>query len=325
MKFFLFPGLFVFFIISCSNSDNERPLPPPPPPIPIDTVKDIPYGVNQTWNGETDTLKLDIYSPKDASSSKKYPLLVLVHGGTFLTGKKENLSSLCSGFAQAGYIAVSIDYRLGWNDGTTECGGDTLSLMEAFYRSIQDFNASMRFLVSKANELNIDTSWIFIGGSSAGAVATINSVFLTNGYVAARSPQTFIKLGGLDDATNHIQASYKVKGVCNMWGALIDSSFIKPSNGLPVISFHGAKDGTIPVEKGNYLNCPNYPRLYGSEFIYNTLSNYHYPSVVHILPNGGHGVYDDAFIISNSACFFKSLMNNNPQSGYYKGTQGNCP
>ena len=143
-----------------------------------------------------------MYSPKDASASRKYPLVVMAHGGSFLTGNKKNLSDLCQAIAEKGYIAVSIDYRLGlgfWamRKSPAACKGDTISLQKAVYRSLQDYNAALRYLVHNADKYFIDANWIFTGGSSAGAVAAINTTYVTPDFVTLYFKEAKAELGGL--------------------------------------------------------------------------------------------------------------------------------
>ena len=60
-------------------------------------------------------LAMDIYLPEGAPDGKR-PLLLMLHGGAYLIGNKEEKGQAgwCRHFASLGYVAVSVDYRLGF-------------------------------------------------------------------------------------------------------------------------------------------------------------------------------------------------------------------
>lgn len=295
----------------------------------VNVATNIVYGHNTTWQGNNETLTMDVYAPKNASAQNKYPLLVMVHGGSFLAGSKESMTAICGALAEKGLIVASINYRLGWDArGTADCEGDTASLNEAAYRAMQDLNASLRFLTSNADKYCIDKNWIFTGGASAGAVAALNSAYLTDAYASAHFTGPFNKLGSLFTADNSLTNTYTIRGICSMWGGIFDAALINASNAIPAIMYHGSEDPTIPVNQGTYLHCASYQPLYGSQYIYNTLTSLGVPAVAHIYEGGGHGpseyIDDAGFIASTTYCFFESLRTKAPESGLYKQMESNC-
>lgn len=326
-RFFFILCLLVLTMVSCSKKTGIRARQPDGYNVNIAT--DIQYGRNTTWLSGSQALMLDIYSPKDASAQSRYPLLVLMHGGSFLTGNKESLADICGAFAQKGMIVASIDYRLGWDArGTADCEGDTASLNNAAYRAMQDLNASLRFLTANADRYFIDKEWIFTGGASAGAVAALNSAYLTDAYASVRFSKAYNKLGSLYTADNNLTNTYQIKGICSMWGGIFDPALITASNAIPTIFYHGSADDVIPVNVGTYLQCPNYQTLYGSEYMYNRLNGFDVPAVAHIYEGEGHGPLEYAsdadFIAATTYCFFEGLRNKIPQSGLYKQMESNC-
>ncbi|MFO1063964.1 MAG: alpha/beta hydrolase, partial [Pirellulales bacterium] len=54
-------------------------------------------------------LRADVYRPDD---DKLRPAVMMIHGGAWSSGDKWNLSDHARELAQAGYVAVSINYRL---------------------------------------------------------------------------------------------------------------------------------------------------------------------------------------------------------------------
>jgi acetyl esterase/lipase len=291
---------------------------------------DIIYGRNEDWKGKTEDLKLDIYKPLNAENGKSFPLIVYLHGGGFFTGDKSAEYDRCVMLSDSGFIVACINYRLGWNKGTAACEGNVDELYHAGYRSIQDVNAALRFLVSKSNSYGIDTSRIFLAGSSAGAISILHAVYLNDTTAAKYFSEAVKASGSLYTSDNNLRNSYSIKGICSISGGLVDSNLVNNINTVPTIFFHGENDKTVPVDFGHYASCENYPFLFGSKCIYRQLVSKKIPAVAHILPNAAHGEegeseYTDAFRMSNTACFFHSLMTEQPkQGGLYIGKENSC-
>ena len=68
---------------------------------------------------------MDIYQPPASDTETSRPTFIYIHTGNFLpplynggiTGDKIDSSAVnvCKQMAKRGYVAVSINYRLGWN------------------------------------------------------------------------------------------------------------------------------------------------------------------------------------------------------------------
>ena len=104
-------------------------------------------------------LTLDLYLPK---SNKPLPTLIFVHGGAWAGGTSrsaeivgDNFPAMFADFAAKGYAVASISYRL--------------SNEAHFPAQIQDLNAAIRFLRSKAQSYGLDGERIIVWGASAGA------------------------------------------------------------------------------------------------------------------------------------------------------------
>ena len=63
-------------------------------------------------------LYLELFQPTDPSAPDPAPAVILVHGGGFVSGDRNNttLIQLCEEFADRGYVCLSIDYRLAGDD-----------------------------------------------------------------------------------------------------------------------------------------------------------------------------------------------------------------
>lgn len=293
---------------------------------PLKNVTNILYGESLDTIGTNDPLNMDIYFPKGATSAKKYPFVMIVHGGGFRDGTKEDFGRACQMLADSGFVAASINYRMGYS--VREGQGVYNTQSAAAYRAFQDANAAMRFLISNAKDYAIDTSKIFVGGGSAGAMAVLNVAYDTESFYKKFQP-TFIKgLGGLRKSGNKLKNTFSVKGICSMWGALPDSTIITKANAIPTIFFHGTEDPAVPIDKGYGNNKGS--QLFGTLCLYRQLRKYNKPAIAHIMPGGKHVVKEYsqkrtfAFPIINSICFFKSVLNNSAHSGIYYKMDGSC-
>jgi poly(3-hydroxybutyrate) depolymerase len=290
----------------------------------------VEYGSNTNVKNEKQSLKMDIYLPPNAVEGKKYPMIMIMHGGGFLTGKKEDMAGPCKQLADSGFVTVSIEYRMGWNFLSKLAGCnyvDIKSLMLANYRAMQDAHAAMRFLKKNAGKYQIDTDWLFIGGSSAGAVTALNVAYVTDKYAKSNFTEAYNTLGELGKATNKINNDFKIKGICSMWGALPDSGLVTKDKAIPAIFYHGTADATVPYNKGSYLpDCPNLPQLYGSACIYRQTIAAGQPAVLNTSIGGKHGPaeFTRAIMAGNIACFFHRLMQGKATSAAYTKAKAGC-
>ena len=117
-------------------------------------------------------LDMDVYYPQTPPSRPR-PLLLLIHGGAFYNGDKQAVGYPEMGryFAQRGYVVASINYRLGFKPMAADVD-------RAGYRALQDAYAAARFLLNNADEYGIDTSSLFVAGTSAGAITALNLAFM---------------------------------------------------------------------------------------------------------------------------------------------------
>jgi acetyl esterase/lipase len=118
---------------------------------------------------------LDLYTPA-GDRGRNRPAVVWIHGGGFRAGSKanRNVVELATAFAQRGYVAASINYRLlaqgvvcgGTPTPPPQCAGAALAAK-------QDAQAAVDWLRVHARGLRIDPRRIAVGGTSAGAVTSL--------------------------------------------------------------------------------------------------------------------------------------------------------
>ncbi|MFV0566477.1 MAG: alpha/beta hydrolase fold domain-containing protein [Flavobacteriaceae bacterium] len=112
---------------------------------------------------KTSKLKLDIYAPKSENKKTTYPAVLLIHGGGWLVGSKENERVMGQYLALNGYVGISVAYRLGF---------------EATYpAAVNDLKAAVIWVKKHAKKYNINPDKIAVLGASAGAqLATLIGV-----------------------------------------------------------------------------------------------------------------------------------------------------
>jgi len=218
-------------------------------------------------------LKLDVYYPK-TDLFKNRPLVMLIHGGAFYIGSKESACevALATSLAKRGYLVASIDYRLGFKLTPAD-------IELSAYRAIQDANAALRFLAHNAKGLGIDPNQVYIGGTSAGAVASLNTAFMKNDERPERIVEANLdgKLGKIEESGNKYTETFNIKAVVNMWGAVSDVNIIDRDENIPVLSIHGTADDIVPFEndypfrKSLMINRLVMDKMYGSKPIHDRL------------------------------------------------------
>jgi hypothetical protein len=233
----------------------------------VTTTSDIVFGQNTSWNGASTTLKMDVYQPTGDTETKR-PLLIFVHGGSFIGGSKTDgdMVTFSQKFAKKGYVCASIDYRLGFFP------FDSANAVKAVVRATQDLRAAIRYFYKDkqtTDTYKIDTNHIFIGGSSAGAITALHVGYLNNECEIADylNQNTINQLGGLEGSSGNPGYSSTVHGILNGCGALARYSWLEAGN-IPVASVHGTNDGTVKYNRG--VVNPGTPLMYldGSRMIH---------------------------------------------------------
>jgi len=315
---FRFISLTVFsavFFMSCRHDPDSEiiPLFPTKPYV----EKDIPFAVADDTSGNPVQLLLDLYFPAKLTARQKFPLVVMMHPGSYLLFNKDGMAEYSQILADSGFIVASINYRLGWRE-NGGCDGLVNTLEEAEYRGIQDANAALRFLVAHAQQYAIDPDWIFSSGVSAGGAIALNSGFASDTAMIRLKPEIYLKLGGLNNIGNYYLNNVRVSGICSISGAISDSNFIQTSNAIPTICFHGTNDELVPFNTGYFLGCYKVP-AFGSLCVYRRLVASHSNCVLYQKTDGPHlpWEYRAEICMPATAVFFHKVMTGNVQSAIY--------
>ena len=153
----------------------------------VKMVKDMVY---QNYGGRE--MHLDLFFPAASKPDIKLPVVIMIHGGGWISGDKSLQWAMAEKIASKGYVCATVEYRM---------------LLEAGYpAAVVDIKTAVRFLRSLSGNYPIDTEKFAIYGCSAGGqlaslVASTNNY---NHYADTLAYKNF---------SNRIQALIDVDGV----------------------------------------------------------------------------------------------------------------
>jgi len=188
----------------------------------------IVYGEAMNDRQVMQPLLMDMYAI-DNIPAKKKPAIVFVHGGGFRGGDKQQAMyiKMCQAFANAGYVAFSVNYRL------SSFGKITLPVLN---NAQSDVLITFRWILAHSDEYGIDPKKMLIAGDSAGGGIVVNTAYCDEGKAM-------------------------IAGCINLWGGLPFSpnepeidKYGQPVNYYPIETnvpptciFHSKGDDIIPV------------------------------------------------------------------------------
>lgn len=243
----------------------------------INVFKDIQYGSNLDNKGVRIHLLMDIFTPK-ADSATNRPLIIFVHGGSFVSGSKTAgvQDEIAQDFAKKGYVTACINYRLQRTflpdlDPILEFANKG-EAYEAVIRSVQDIKASIRYMkrqvAENGNPYGVDTNNIILFGSSAGAIAILHAVYLTDPNDLDPALKAAVeRMGGLEGNSGNpgYGSVNTVRAVVPCSGALTERKWIGNRKDVDLIAFHHNIDPTVPFGYGCFLTALcHLGRFYGS-------------------------------------------------------------
>lgn len=224
-------------------------------------------------------LDLDIYYPAEDFETKR-PLILYVHGGGFQGGERNSEGNVkfCTRFAELGYAAASISYRLTRKDkeGGFGCQCPANDKLNTFYAAVEDLQDATFYLIEHRAELGIDPQKIILVGSSAGAETVLNAAY--------EPPYCY----GLDSGP------VDYAGVISLAGAIPDTSKIYKESAIPSLLFHGTDDNLVPYATAPHHYCdkddPGYLVLHGSYTIAQKLEELEIPYWLHTSCGSAHEI-----------------------------------
>jgi acetyl esterase/lipase len=203
-------------------------------------------------------LALDLYMARDSADSARTvsprarPLVITIHGGSWVGGSRSDLPELNHYLAARGYAVAALSYRL--------------APKNPFPAATDDVNAALDYLKSRAARFGIDSTRIVLVGRSAGGQLALQSAYTKNdfnirGVVALYAPTD--QIWGWEHPTNprvydsfatlrafmngepsQIAPAYRAASPINYVG----------SNTVPTLLIHGTMDPLVSVRQSQRLD-----------------------------------------------------------------------
>ena len=243
---------------------------PKAPPVPFtkygETLTDVTYCAP-----DNSPQRMDVYFPQ---AGGPWPVLVYVHGGSWMHGDKSEAVMFARGMTAQGYLVVSVNYRL-YPPAT-------------FPAMIQDVKCAIRSLRANAAQYNLDPNRVGAVGVSVGGhlVSLLGTADLSAGWDVGEyldhssRVQAVIAMAGVMDLSRNfpnadIEAMKRVGfGEYNVAEASPITHVT--SDDPPFLLIHGDRDELVPVEQ--------------SQLMYDRLVQTNVPAQLVIVHNAGHSM-----------------------------------
>lgn len=256
---YFFPIVFLFLVSCTKSNDAGNDL-----PFPSVVILDTAYGNDPLQ-------KMDIYLV--AGRNEHVPVIVLIHGGGWSGGDKNELTSSVKGIQDLfpGYSVVNINYRLA-KDGVTNI----------FPTQENDVKAAIETILRNKEKFHISDALILTGFSAGGHLA------LLHGYKndPGRNVKAIVDFFGPTDLTalsdiGLVQTLILLNATGKTYSQdkeiFIQSSPINfiTKNSPPTIILQGGKDDLVPQSQSIALNI----KLEENNVVHQLV----------LYPNEGHG------------------------------------
>lgn len=237
----IFYSFFLLLFSACTKDNAPDVLVPPNKSA---TLLDYKYGDAELQN-------MDVYLLKDRTPET--PLIVVVHGGSWINGDKSDLDFLLSTFTASNLAnVVNLNYRL--------ANGKEITYKEM----IADLEKALKTISGKSSEWNIRSSNMVLFGVSAGG-----HLSLLYGYTSTDDLiSSIISFGGptkFDDIESfnpeqHSNLLAALTGV--VWNskeevpaAYYECSPYHAEHYKPTFLIHGEKDEIVPVNQAKLMQA----------------------------------------------------------------------
>ena len=234
--------------------------------------------------------KLDVYTPAEAAPTSPTPVVVVIHGGGWIAGSKEERVLEMMPYLQMGFAAVNVEYRMAH-----------VSLAPA---AVEDCRCALHWVFSNAKKYNFDPNRVVLQGGSAGGHLVLMTGMATaaagfdkqcwtdEDNVWSDNPGTdkdphvaaIVNWFGIADVVDELH-DVNAKGYAVIWlGDQPNSDAVAKrvspityvnKNNPPIITIHGDKDALVPYEQ--------------SVRLHKALNAAGVPNQLVTMPGAGHG------------------------------------
>ena len=182
-----------------------------------------PYGVQYSSSRtqqeeqlqDTILLHLDLVIPPNPEN-KLLPMVVMIHGGGFHGGNKEQKLDYAQDYATLGYIGCTINYRLTRQNVIQE---SEENLIAAVNDAVEDAMNAIRYLKTQSSIYSIDNDRIVTIGNSAGAMISLHNAI------------------DYDEPLPDQESINDYPGISSLVSASVSTGFVYPNEGLFSLNF----------------------------------------------------------------------------------------
>lgn len=292
----------------------------------------ITYGQNtvRDYSTGTDTpttLQLDFYEPSGDGAAQR-PLVIFAFGGSFVSGRRQDMDDLCQAFARKGYATATIDYRLvpagaGCPSGFPNCNqlavfSSRARLADQIVRASSDMKAAVRFFRRYATTYRIDPTRIIVAGYSAGAITALQTAYLDSETEDSNYTAAYQANGGLEGNTDlpapdNLLPTYNARdlaGAFSLAGAVARLSVVGAAN-PPLYAAHGDADQVVPYGRGTAFGTSTYT-LYGGGALHARADSIGLANQLYTVAGGDHASTRQepsrTAITTAAAAFFQEVI-----------------
>jgi lysophospholipase L1-like esterase/dienelactone hydrolase len=203
--------------------------------------------------------------------------VLFVHGGGFIGGNPAGQAAFAEGLAKRGYNIFVIRYRLYLKGKSFGCETALPEKMKAIRLAVEDTWDATHYLRKHAAGLQVDTTRLFLAGSSAGAETVLNLVY---------NP-----FAGKNDTT---YKTFRYAGVMSFAGAVLDLNRIYAKPAIPLLMMHGTNDQLVPYATAGHHYCnaadAGWVIMSGSFAIFTEMQKKNMPVILYTYEGRGHEV-----------------------------------
>lgn len=222
------------------------------------TVTDVTFAQTDFWYGHTRRdLKMDIIYPED--DGKKYPCIVWICGGGWLTLDKSAHLPYLSMLAREGFVVASLQYRT--------------SNEEKYPAQLIDVKAGIRYLKAHAQRYRIDEKRFGVMGESAGGqLAAMSALLKDKSYEEGQyleysseiqaacvwypvTDLTGFSYPSSEESAASIESQVLGYNVMSAREKALEASPVSyvTNSAPPFLIIHGTNDHTVPFAQGELL------------------------------------------------------------------------
>jgi endoglucanase len=240
--------------ITSTTSKKSASMVPISPPdntvFPVRVQRNVPYVL------PGDGVRIgDIYLPEHQTADRR-PAVVILHGGTWADGTKGKAGTVAvaRGFAEQGYVAFDVNFRLAGHGGN-------------FPNDVQDVKDAVGFLAANQARYRIDVRRLAVAGAGAGGHLALLAGYTPRagrfasphyGEVSARigAVASFFGPSDLAKLVQHSPDPAEASAVASYIGAPYSSNTKLYNEASPItymptavstILFHGVSDRSVPL------------------------------------------------------------------------------